>query len=171
MTGLTSFFLVLQAVGAGVGVISAVWAEFAYVRAMRDGRVDAAERLHLDTIALGLRYGMLLLLVSSLSLVILAYGAGTAVAPATTSGYWSFMALALLVIVLASTLSRRRLSFSLASAAIFTGWWFLLYIALGRLPAMTFGGSVALFLIAATLLYGVLYSARIYAAKPLIPKS
>lgn len=150
----------IQAFGAIVGVGSAVRAELAYVRAMRDGRVSEAERHHLDAIAHGLKYGMTVLLLASLGLVVASYLAGAAVQPALTSGYWSFVALALLVIFLAWALSRQHVSFTIGSAAIFTGWWFLLYLALGRFPLGSFGATAFFFLVATAVFYGILQLVR-----------
>ena len=51
MTTLTSFLVFCQALGASIGAFTAVWSELAYVRAMRDGKIDVAERAHLRSIA------------------------------------------------------------------------------------------------------------------------
>src|SRR3989344_9268396 len=98
MTTLIAFLVFCQALGALIGAVTAVWSELAYVRAMRDGKVDTAERAHLAVIAHGLRYGMTLLLLASLGLVIVAYMRGSPLQPALTPSYWTFIALALLVI-------------------------------------------------------------------------
>lgn len=169
MDPLIIFFVICQAFGAIMGACSAVWGELCYLAAVRDGHISRAERVHLDSLAHGLTYGMTLLLVASLGLVITAYVSGAAVQPALTSTYWSFIALALLVTTLAWALSRRHLSFALTTAAIFTGWWFLLYLALGRLPALTFGASVALFVIVTALFYAILHASRSVAIKRTVP--
>ena len=57
-------------------------------------------------------------------------------------------------------LSRSRISFALGSIALFTAWWFLLYLTFGRLPALTLGASIALYVVAAGALYLVLSSVR-----------
>ncbi len=154
------FLAFCQALGALVGAGAAVGSEFAYVRAMRDGKLDAAERAHLAGLARGLRFGMTLLLLASLGLVVAAYALGAAPQPALTPGYWMLITLALLVIGLSWALSRRRVSFALGSAAAFTAWWFLAYLVLGQLPALSFGALVALYVVATAVLYAVLRSAR-----------
>lgn len=151
----------LQALGAALGVVSAIRAEFAYVRAMRDGHLDRAERYHLDALKQGLTFGMTLLLLSSLGLIVAAYLADTPLQPGLTSGYWSFVALALLIISLAWALSRDRISFSLGSAAIFTGWWFLMYMAIGRFPLDSFGATAFLYIVATGVLYAILRLVRL----------
>jgi len=152
----TTLLVGLQAVGAVLGAVSAVLAELAYVRAMRDGHIERAERRHIDVLARGLYWGMTLLLVASLALVVLAYRTGASVQPALTSSYWSFIGLALLVTTLSWALSRKRVSFGLGSAAIFMAWWFLAYLTLGRFPPLSFGASIALYVVATGAFYGLL---------------
>lgn len=149
-----------QALGAMVGAVAAVWSEIAYVRAMRDGRIDDAERAHLRIIGRGLRFGLLLLLLSSLGLVIIAYQSSGVPQPAVTTEYWTLTALAFVIIAGSWALSRRRISFALGSAITFTAWWYLAFLTLGRLPTLPFGSAVAFFVIAFALLYATLSSAR-----------
>ncbi|MBU6490567.1 hypothetical protein KGQ25_00165 [Patescibacteria group bacterium] len=164
MSTLLFLLVFFQALGALVGAITAVWSELAYVRAMRDGRLDAAERAYLDGIAKGLRFGMPFLLLASLALVIVAYVLHAAPQPALTASYWAFMTLALLIIGTSFALSRRRVSFALGSAGVFAAWWFLVFLTLGRLPALSFGAAAALYVVAAALLYGALRYARLLAS-------
>src|SRR3989344_2554528 len=89
---------------------------------MRDGTVDSAERAHLNIIAHGLRYGMALLLLASLGLVVASYTQHAALQPALSPTYWTFIAFAFVVIGVSWALSRRRLSFPLCSATLFTAW-------------------------------------------------
>ncbi len=159
-----------QALGAIMGAVSAVLGELAFIRAMRDGRIDHAERAHLDHIARGLRFGMLLLLVASFGLVVEAYFHAAAIQPALTASYWTLVLLALLVIYASWALSRGRISFALGSAVVFTGWWFLAYLALGFFPELTFGAAVALYVVAVAIFYGLLRYARFLTIPPQ-PKS
>ena len=66
MDTLVSFLFFCQALGALGGALAAVWGEASYIRAVRAGHLDRAERAHLDAIAKGLRFGMVLLLLASL---------------------------------------------------------------------------------------------------------
>ena len=156
MDTFVALLVYLQAFGAIVGAGSAVLAELAYARAMRDGHVDKAERAHLDILARGLRWGMTFLLLSSFGLVVSAYQAGVPLQPALTTSYWSFIALALLATSVSYALSRGRISFSLGSAVVFTAWWFLAYLALGQLPTLSFGAVVAFYVVATGFFYGLL---------------
>jgi len=163
MATLFAFIVFCQALGACVGAVTTVWGELAYLKAMRDGKIDHAERAHLAVIAHGLRFGMTLLLVSSLALVIVAYLSHAALQPALTTGYWTLIVLAVLVIYVSWALSRGRISFALGSAIAFTGWWFLAYLTLGLVPELSFGATVAFFVVATAVFYGILQYARFLA--------
>ncbi|HQT82960.1 MAG TPA: hypothetical protein PLW99_02315, partial [Candidatus Paceibacterota bacterium] len=131
MGALISLLVFCQALGALAGAFAVVWGELAYVRAVRDGTIDAAERAHLRVIAKGLRWGMLLLLLSSLGLIIIDYVLRSPLQPALSTSYWMLITLVFLIIGASWALSRRRVSFSLGSAFLFAGWWFLAYLTLG----------------------------------------
>ncbi|HVM59065.1 MAG TPA: hypothetical protein VMT80_01945 [Candidatus Paceibacterota bacterium] len=161
MHALAGLLIFCQALGAVGGAASAVWGEIEYARAIRDGNIDAAERAHLKSIARGLRYGMSLLLVSSIGLVILAFEVASPVAPALTASYWAFISLSLLIVAVTWALSRKRLSFAVGSASAFTAWWFLAYLTLGQFPQLSFGASVALYVVSTAVLYALLRYARI----------
>lgn len=154
------FFVISQALGACVGAGMAVWGELAYLRAIQDGNIDIAERKHLDSIARGLRFGMTVLLLSSFALVIISYASPSGTPPAFSASYWTLIALALLIIVVAWALSRRRISFVLASTALFTAWWFLVFLTLGQLTLLSFGAMVAFFVVAAFVFHALLQTAR-----------
>lgn len=160
MESVITLLLFCQAFGALIGALTAVWGEIAYMRALRDGTIDVAERAHLDSIANGLRFGMSLVLLSSLGLVIAAYILHTGLQPALSASYWTFIVLTLLIIGISWARSRRRISFAFGSAVIFSAWWFLAYLTLGWLPPLSFGAAVAFFVVATALFYAVLQSGR-----------
>ncbi|MBU6321389.1 MAG: hypothetical protein KGI78_01015 [Patescibacteria group bacterium] len=166
MIELTLLLVALQALGALIGVAYALRGELAYVAAMHDGHIDRAERRHLDHLASGLWYGMTLVVAASLGLVLVSYATGAPVQPAETSSYWSFIALVLLVTLATWAISRERLSFSFGSAAVFTGWWFLAYLALGRLPAFSVGAAAALYAVATIVFWGLLHYLRMVMSPP-----
>lgn len=161
MQTLAGFLVFCQALGAVGGAASAVWGEIEYARAIRDGNIDAAERAHLKSIAHGLRYGMSLLLVSSFGLVVVAYELSASVAPALTASYWAFISLSLLIVAVTWALSKKRLSFAVGSASAFTAWWFLAYLTLGQFPQLSFGASIALYVVSTAILYALLRYARV----------
>jgi hypothetical protein len=151
-----------QAIGAAIGAFTAVWAHRAYIKAMRDGKIDHAEQAHLTYIGHGLRYGMALLLLSSLGLVIASYMAHNTTQPALTPSYWTLIAFALILISTASMLARRRAPFKLASATIFTAWWFLVYLSFGWL-SFSFGSALMSFVVVTAIFYGVLHYTHLLA--------
>jgi len=165
MASLILFLLFCQALGACVGVFTAIWGELAHIRAMRDGKIDTAERAHLRVIAHGLRFGMTLLLLASFALVVIAYTLHWTPQPALTASYWTSIALALLIIVVSWALSRRRISFPLGSAAALTAWWLLAYLTLGQLPMYSFGSVIALYVVLTAVIYVVLHCIRLLAQK------
>lgn len=163
MIALVPFLVFCQALGASVGALTAVWSECAYVKTMRDGKIDSAERAHLTIIAHGLRYGMTLLLLASFGLVVVAYTQHAPLQPALSPSYWTLIALALVVINVSWALSRRRISFPLGSASLFTAWWFLVYLSFGWLP-LSLSTAAIFFIVAAAIFYGVLFFARLLAS-------
>lgn len=169
MISFISFLVFCQAFGASIGAVTVLWGEFAYIRAMRDGKIDVAERAHLDIIARGLRFGMTLLLLASLGLVIVAYILQATTQPALTPSYWILIMLALLIIGISWALSRKKISFAAGSAIIFTSWWFLSYLTLGWLSPLTFGSAVALLVVATTVTYALFHYIRLLAVH-LAPK-
>jgi len=163
MTALIPFILFCQALGALIGAGTTVWGELAYLRALRDGKIDHAERAHLRIIAHGLHFGMTLLLISSLALVVAAYLLHAAVQPAVMPSYWALIMFALLIIYVSWALSRGHISFAYGSALAFTAWWFLAYLTLGWIPPLSFGATVAFFVVATVIFYGVLQYVRMLA--------
>jgi hypothetical protein len=160
MTILITFLVLCQAFGALVGAGTTVWSEFSYLRAMRDGEIDRAERAHLRVLGHGLRFGLVLLLLASFGLVLVAYLERAATQPAVTSQYWASVLLALLIVYVAWALAHKHLSFAFGSAIAFSAWWFLAYLAIGLVPPLSFGAVVAFFVIATGIFYGLLQYAR-----------
>jgi len=163
MNELIYFLIFCQALGALIGVCTAIWGELAYIRAMRDGKLDIAERVHLNFIGNGLRFGMTLLLLASFALVVVSFILGGGLQPALTAGYWFLMVLALLLIYISWALSRKRISFAFGSAIAFTAWWLLVYITFGLLPVRSFGSAMALFVVLTVVIYAVLHYVRLLA--------
>ncbi|MFM2331127.1 MAG: hypothetical protein RLZZ26_634 [Candidatus Parcubacteria bacterium] len=149
-----------QAFGALVGALTSVGAQRAYVKAMRDGHIDHAERAHLTAIGHGLRYGLTIMLISSFCLVVAAYLVPVTPQPALTPSYWMLVALALIIISISSMLARRRTPFKLASATIFTAWWFLVFLSFGWV-SLSFGAAMMSFIVTTAIFYAILYYARL----------
>ena len=157
---LVVIFVILQAIGAIMGAGGAIFGQLAYFRAIKDGRIDRAERDHLRIIANGLRFGMMLLLISSIALVLAAFINSDPLQPALTSSSWILMTLALVVIWASWALSKRRLPFWLGSAIIFTGWWMIALLAFGRFPNIGYGPTILFTIVAGGIIAAVLAYAR-----------
>ena len=147
--------LFLQALGAVVGVIAAVWAELSYLHAMRSGNIDAAERAHLAAIGRGLRWGMTILLLATLGFTVAAYAYRIEPQPALSASYWLIVLFSILIIAISWALARKHLSFALGSAAALTAWWLLAYIVLEQLP-VSFGAAIALYIVLTAVIYAAL---------------
>lgn len=167
MSSYVPFFVLLEALGALIGASMALAAEIIYLRTARTRRIDEAEHAHMRALGRGLSFGMTLLLLASLALVVGAFVLHDALAPALSASYWLLIVLSLLVIYVSWALSRRRISFALGSAIAFTGWWFLAYLALGLFPGLSFGASVALYVVATGIFYGILRYVRFLVVPPL----
>ncbi|MFA6408018.1 MAG: hypothetical protein WCW36_00880 [Candidatus Paceibacterota bacterium] len=163
MSALVTLIVFCQALGAIIGATSAVWGELAYIHAMRDSKIDHAERRHLDAIAHGLRWGMSLLLLSSFALVVISFIYRSATQPAVTDSYWALVVFALIILFVSLELSHKRVTFALGSAIVFTSWWFLVYLTLGWLSPISFGTAFAFFVVATGVFYGILQYARMLA--------
>jgi len=161
----TLIFLLIfcQALGALAGAFTAVWGEIAYIHAMRNGRIDSAEREHLLVIDKGLRFGMALLLLASFALVIVSFFLHYELQPAMTVSYWIFILFALLVIFISWALARKNISFELGSSAAFSAWWLLSLLALGWLPVASFGTAVSLYVVLTAVMYAVFHYIRLLA--------
>jgi len=161
MNTLLIIFSLTQAIGALIGAGGSIFAEIFYVRAIQDGKIDDAERAHLGVIAEGLRWGMLALLVGSIGLVLTDFVYLVPVQPASTHVYWVEMGLAFAVIFFSWSLSRRVIGFTIASAAVFSGWWFLALLVMGRLPSLSFGAAFGVYLVATAVVAALLTYARV----------
>lgn len=155
----------IQAIGAIIGAGGSVVGELAYLKAMQDHRIDQAEAAHLRLIARALRWGMGFVLVGSLGLVFLDYYLGLA-QPGLTTAYWLEMTLALIIIAASWALSRRRVAFWLGSAAAFAAWWYLALLDIGQAPALSYGASLAAYVVGAGIIAGILVYARMLTARP-----
>jgi hypothetical protein len=164
MIALIFFLICLQALGACIGAFAAIWGEIVYILAMRDGKIDKAERAHIRAIGHGLRWGMALLLLSSLALVIIDYTLHVSRQPALTASYWIFVVLALVVIIISWLLARKKISFVAGSAISLAAWCLLVYLTLGLLFITSFIAAMAFFVVLAVVSYAVIYYARLLAS-------
>lgn len=162
---ITAVLLVCQALGAVVGAGTAVWGELAYIRAHRDGKIDRHERAHLAVIERGLRFGLSLVLLSSLGLVVAAYVGEAVIQPAYTMSYWLLIGLAFVVLSVSWAMSRKVLSFAYGSAIAFAAWWCLVFLTVGGLPVASPLEAVLTFALAVLAFGGILFLMRRFALR------
>ena len=160
MNTLTLLFTLMQAAGAVVGAGGSVFAELFYLRAVKDGAIDEAERAHLSTVAGALRIGMLIYLIGSVGMVIMSFAYLTPLQPALTHTYWIQAGLVFAILFFAWALSRKLVSFTVGSAGVFAGWWFITFLVFEKLPAITFGAAVGIYLVATAVVAAFLYYVR-----------
>ncbi len=153
----------LQALGATIGAVGAVAGELFYFRAIRDGRIDEAEKAHLRGIAAALRLGMLVLLVASIGLVLVEYVSGAPAQPAFTLAYWVEMILVLLIIFFSWALSRKKVPFALGSGAAFAAWWVIALMVYGQLGFTSLGSALAVYVVSTAVIAAVLAYLRMLA--------
>jgi len=164
MDTLAFAFGVCQALGAVIGVGSAILGEIVHARALRDGKIDRAEHRHMEMIHKGLRFGMSVVLLASFGLVVAAYEVEATPQPVLTVSYWLLMIFAFVIIAASWAMARKAVSVTKGSVVAFTAWWFLALLTLGRLPITSIEGGVASFLIA-LLLFGLVISANRHLAR------
>ena len=124
MAAFIPYLVLCQALGAFVGTFTAIWSELVYIRAMRDGKIDTAERAHLDVIAKGLRFGMTLLLLSSFALVVVDYELKLPLQPALRRATGSLSHLHFLLLVYHGR-STKDDYLCARLRHYFSSWWFL----------------------------------------------
>ncbi len=152
----TVFFL--QLAGAMIGAATVTYAEFFYTVAAADGIIDHHERKYLRHLFNGLTYGMVLVLFSGMALIVLEYLIPDAPQDVLAAPFWMVETLTLLVILLADGLSKKKIGWWFASAAILVGWWMILLIDLGLLnlfgyTTLLLSYGVVTFVVAAILGY------------------
>ena len=160
----TAVFALGQLVGATIGAVYAILAELRYLQAIRDGKVTTRERRHILATQRGLRFGMSVVLLSSLGLVLVGYvnqGAGFVLAPS----YLAFVGLVVLIVTLSWVMSKRPRTFVWASLLTFTGWWYMVYLTMGALPVTSLAAAVSMYLVVLALLSSILHGARSFAKR------
>jgi hypothetical protein len=170
---LLSFFLELHTLGAIICAGYVAFAEFFYTKAASDGIIDHHERKYLRHLFSGLRFGMSIVLVSSIALIVLEYLLPDSPQDVLSAPFWALQTLTLLVLFFAWLLSRKNAEWWFVSAAILTGWWMMLLIDLGYLQQfqLTYFMYLLLYFVVSLVLSGVLSYIRILLTpRHLLPK-
>ncbi len=155
----------IHALGAGIGAAGITFAEVRYLKAVADGNIDTHERDYIRTTFWALRWGMAIVLLSSIALGIVQYQLPGAPQAVLAVSFWASTTIALVIILAGYALAKGIMPWSIASALGFAGWWMILLIDAWRGLA---SGYVALlfiyilFVFASMLVWGY---ARIFVKK------
>ena len=162
---LITFFATLHTFGAIIGVATVTFAETFYTAAARDGIIDHHERKYLRQLFHGLRFGMILVLLSGVALVVLEYLVPDATQLVLEAPFWALMTLTLIVIGFASMLVSKTTPWRVASSGILVGWWFILLLDLGYMNSLGYINIMLLYVLASVLIAGVLGYAQVLLKK------
>src|SRR3989344_1337539 len=125
---LVIFFAAFHTLGAALGVGGITFAEILYVKATRDGRVDAREREYVRATFFALRWGMTVVLLAGVALGLLEYKSPGASQGVLFAPLWFQNTLALVIIAAGYALAKGRIPWWFGSSAALVGWWFMLTI-------------------------------------------
>jgi hypothetical protein len=154
-----------QVVGAVIGAFFAVVAEMRYVAALRDGKVTTKERRHIVATGRGLRFGMTLVLLSSLGLAALTVAHGSGKDLLLSPSFGALFGVVLLIGAVSWLMAKRPKTFVWGSLVTFSAWWYLVYMTLGALPIRSLMAALALFGAVLLLLSIILHSGRALARR------
>ncbi len=154
------FVVAVHAVGTMIGTIMSMYAEIFYIEAAADDKIDHHERKYLRRIFRGMKFGLVLVILSGLALIVLEYlvphvSSGIIVAP-----FWAMQTVTALLVGFGFLLSRRQVQWWLASGAILAGWWILLFIDLGRYNSFSYLSILVMYAVMTFVFAGVLWYAR-----------
>jgi hypothetical protein len=164
---LISIFSALNALGAIIGTAFVTWGEIFYTRAAADERIDHHERKYLRHLFRSMKFGMLLVLISSVALVVLEYLVPTAPETVLTSPFWALQTFVWLILILGWLLSKDRVAWWFGSAAILVAWWMIVLIDFGFLDSYTYLVLIAAYVVVTFVLAGLLGYVRIWTRRHL----
>jgi len=157
------FFTVLHTLGAALGALGVTFAEILYLKATRDGRVDAREREYIRTTFFALRWGLTLVLLSGVVLGIIEYQNPNAAQGVLFAPLWFQNTLALIIIATGYALAKNRIPWWLGSSALLTSWWFTLVIDAWRSVPFSYLSLVISFIVLTFIAAGALSYVRLLA--------
>jgi hypothetical protein len=157
-----AFFVALHTLGAIIGTGYTTYAEIFYTRAAADDRIDHHERKYLRHLFRGLKFGMVLVLISGVVLIVLEYLVPNAPEDVLASPFWALQTFTYLIIALAWMLSKKKMSWWFSSAAILVGWWMILLIDFGVLNAYNYIQILLAYIFVSFIVAGLLGYVRVW---------
>lgn len=160
-SALLPFVAMLHTLGALIGAGFVTFAEVFYTQAASDGKIDHHERKYLRHLFHGLKFGMILVILSAMALIVLEYLVPDAPQDVLAAPFWFLQTLTLLVLTFGWMLSKDRAAWWFSSAAILVAWWMMLAIDLGYLNSFGYIMLVMMYLLATFIVAGVLHYVRV----------
>ena len=162
---LINLFATLHTLGAILGVGTVTFAEIFYTTAASDGIIDHHERKYLRELFHGLRFGMILVLLSGVALVVLEYLVPDAPQLVLEAPFWALMTCTVIVIGLSSMLVQKTAPWRIASSGILVGWWFILLLDLGYMNSLGYVSCMLLYVLTSAVVTAILGYAQMLLKK------
>lgn len=157
----------LHTLGAVIGAAFVTYAEIFYTFSASDGKIDHHERKYLRHLYRGLKFGLVLVIVSATALIVLEYLVPDAPQDVLLAPFWFLQTLTILILVYGWRLSKGREAWWIASAAILTAWWMMVAIDFGYLNSFGYVMLAMLYVLVTFIAAGILHYIRVLARHPL----
>ncbi len=159
-TDLVFIFATLTSLGAALGAVGITMGELFYTRAAADGKIETCEKEYIRATFWTLRYGMSLVLISSIAQIVTQYFAIDAPQDVLTPAFWFSLISALCVIFAGWGIARNRIPWWLGSAIGFTGWWTIFVLTAWRNLPYSFFTLLITFVIGTAVVAGLFSAIR-----------
>jgi hypothetical protein len=159
----------VHTLGAALGAAGVTFAEILYLKASADGRIDRRERDYVRAAFWALKWGMGVVLLSSIALIFAQYAAGGAqlvLMPA----FWASLTLALVILLCGYELSKKRIPWAVATGFGFAAWWAILAIDAWRGIPLGYGPILFSYLVFAFISMGAWGYARLFVTRSIHPR-
>ncbi|MAF59479.1 MAG: hypothetical protein QF858_02845 [Candidatus Pacebacteria bacterium] len=153
------FLTISHIVGIVLGVGGATFAEFLYLRALKDGVVDAEEKIILDTTYRIIRIGLFLAVISGFGFLLLFRFTG-AEERLLDPKLWAKMSIVIILAFNAVLLTMHKIPFWLGSSLSLTSWYAALILGSWRPYPYSFMETIIAYVIAVFVVAYILHLIR-----------
>ena len=161
MTSLIPLLSGLHLIGTALGCGGITFAEIFYLKAAKDGRIDAAERDHIRSTYWAMKWGLSIALVAGLLLTVVQYQLQASDQAVMYAALWMQDTLAVIIIISGWALAARAFPWWLATALAFSAWWTMLLLHAWQTLPLNYLSLVfmyLLFVVATAIIFGYLRS-------------
>lgn len=130
-----------------LGASSITVAQWQYLRARADGRIDEGERAHLNTLFFSLRYALVIMVIAQIILGLLLFMTPHVFTIQFITTYLFEFSIAVVLVITSWLRFHGRIPFWAGSAIPFVGWWYLVEINLGYITVINAGFAFTGFII------------------------